>query len=132
MARCYNKHMDKVSPLRIWTPRILSIAFILFLMMFSLDVFEASSSTGEIAVGLLIHNIPALILAAVVAISWKYEIVGGIVFTLASIIYVAMVLTAGRFEASAWTPSLVIGAPAVLIGILFLSNWVKKKKIKNL
>ena len=33
----------------------------------------------------LIHNIPALLLAIIVWISWKYEIVGGVAFILAGL-----------------------------------------------
>ena len=41
-----------------WAPRILSIIFILFLAMFSLDVITPDASFGEIIVGLFMHNIP--------------------------------------------------------------------------
>lgn len=52
----------KISGSIYWTPRILAIALILFLMLFSLDVISSESSLKEIAIGLLIHNLPALVL----------------------------------------------------------------------
>jgi hypothetical protein len=112
-----------------WLPRILSILFILFLMMFSLDVFEPGLTVWQIAVGLFMHNIPALILLIVLIISWKREIIGGIVFILAGIAYIF--LTSFRsglpwYTALSW--SLIIAGPAFLIGILFLVNWYKIKK----
>ena len=58
-------NMAKVNKFIFWTPRILAILFILFLAMFSLDVFESASGFGEILVGLFIHNIPAMILLVV-------------------------------------------------------------------
>lgn len=119
--------VKKINKFIYWTPRILSIVFILFLMMFSLDVFEPGLSAGEIALGLFIHNIPALILLAVVVISWKREIVGGVVFILAGIAYIATMLATGRFEGNMWLPSLIIAGPAFLIGILFILNWMKKR-----
>ena len=113
-----------------WTPRILSILFILFLAVFSFDVFDTpDQSAGDIALGLLMHNIPALILLAVLIISWKYEIVGGIVFILAGIAYIADVAINRAddwYTVIAW--SLQITGPAFLIGILFLMNWQRRKR----
>jgi peptidoglycan/LPS O-acetylase OafA/YrhL len=101
-------------------------------MLFSLDVFEPGLSAQEIAIGLFMHNIPALILAVVVAISWKREIVGGIVFISAGTLYVVMILmniikNPSDFYMLFWT--LQISVPAFLIGSLFIVNWVKKRKI---
>ncbi|HNW71606.1 MAG TPA: hypothetical protein PKZ36_00680 [Candidatus Paceibacterota bacterium] len=98
-------------------------------MIFSLDVFEPGLSAKEIAIGLFMHNIPALILLIVVIISWKHEIVGGIVFILAGLLYIIMLI----INSSEWymlTWSLQIAGPAFLIGILFILNW-RKKRIFN-
>jgi len=119
--------MNQVSVYKVWMPRILSIVFILFLMIFSLDVFEPGLGAREIAIGLFMHNIPALILLAVVVISWKHEIVGGVVFILAGIAYIAMMLATGRFGVGMWLSFLIIAGPAFLIGILFILNWMKKE-----
>ncbi|MBU1953576.1 hypothetical protein KKH03_01225, partial [Patescibacteria group bacterium] len=60
-------------------------------MLFSLDVFEENLSFWEIALGLFIHNIPALILLIIVIISWKHELVGTIGFILAGIFYILLI-----------------------------------------
>jgi multisubunit Na+/H+ antiporter MnhG subunit len=73
------------------------------------------------------HNIPMLILLAVLIISWKYEIVGGIAFILAGLLYVVLLMM-NPFEWYMIAWSLQIAGPAFLIGILFLVNWFKKKK----
>jgi len=114
-----------------WTPRILSIIFILFLAMFSLDVFSMEASFGQIMLGLLIHNIPVLILIIILVFAWKYELVGGIAFILAGLLYACLVLvTAGRdgfqWYYLAWV--LQISGIAFIIGALWLVNWYKKKK----
>ena len=109
-----------------WTPRILSILFLCFLAIFSLDVFEPGLSAGQIALGLFMHNIPVLILLVVLLIAWKYEIVGGIAFILAGLAYI--VSTAIRvpwYLVISW--SMIIAVPAFFIGILFLVNWFRKK-----
>lgn len=111
-----------------WTPRVLAIIFILFLALFSLDVIEPGLDAWDIAIGLFMHNIPALVLAAVLAVSWRREIVGGIVFILAGIAYIAIMLATGRFEADMWLAFLIIAGPAFLIGGLFIVGWAKKRE----
>lgn len=120
--------MDKkINKFIYWAPRILSILFILFLMMFSLDVFDSASSAQEITIGLFMHNIPALILLVVVIISWKREIVGGIVFILAALAYSVSMLTTRPFDVGILMALLIIGGLALLIGVLFMLNWFKKQ-----
>lgn len=117
----------KVGKFVFWTPRILSIIFIAFLALMSLDVFDAGRSSREVLVGLFIHNIPALILLAVLVISWKREIAGGVVFILAGFLYIFFAMKkAGDWRmALAW--SVQISGIAFLIGGFFLANWFKKK-----
>ena len=87
------------------------------------------------------HNIPSFLLLAVVIISWKKnELVGAIVFSLAGLAYIInLAITAATTKintnqstlanmgmAISW--SLTIAAPAILVGILFFINWLKKRK----
>lgn len=113
-----------------WTPRIFGIIFILFLIMFSLDVFEPGLTVWQIVIGLFMHNIPALFLLIVLIISWKYEIVGGIVFVLAGLLYILMLAMNPKFEWYMLSWSVTIAGPAFLIGVLFLINWRKKHNHK--
>ena len=116
-----------ISKFLYWTPRILSIIFILYLTLFSLDIFEMKLGFWGTIVGLFMHNIPALILSIVLLISWKYEIVGGIVFILAGILYI-VTLTMNPFEWYMLSWSLMIAGPAFLIGILFIAGWRKSRR----
>ena len=122
---------QNVSKFVYWTPRILSIIFILFLAMFSLDIFEGNYGFWGTILGLFMHNIPTLILLVVLLISWKHEIVGGIGFILAGILYIAMILmniiTRG-FEWYYLSWAVQISGIAFFIGIMFLVGWFKKKK----
>jgi hypothetical protein len=80
--------------------------------------------------GLLIHNIPTFILLFVLLISWKYEIVGGIVFILAGIFYIIMILINQMRNSFEWymiSWSLIVAGPAFFIGILFIINWLRKR-----
>ena len=117
----------KINKFFYWTPRILGIIFILFLMLFSLDVFQPNLTAGEITLSLFMHNIPALVLLMILIISWRHEIVGGIIFNLAGLLYILMLVSGPSFQWYMLSWALFISGPAFIIGILFLINWFKKK-----
>lgn len=123
---------NKINKFVYWIPRILSVLFLLFLTVFSLDVFRPGLSAGQIALGLFMHNIPVFILLAVLIISWKREIVGGIVFILAGLLYCGLCIVRYQTEWYMLSWSLTIAGPAFLIGILFLVGWRQKRKLKQI
>lgn len=110
-----------------WVPRILSIIFICLLALMSLDVFGLGLNFRQTLAALFMHSLPALFLLIVLIISWKYEIVGGIVFILAGLVYIAL-LTRNQFEWYYLSWAIQISGIAFLIGILFLVGWFKKNK----
>lgn len=124
--------VNKVNKFVYWAPRILSILFILFLALMSLDVFEGNDGFWETILELLLHNIPAFILLIFLLISWKYEIVGGIAFIIAGLAH--MVFSVVRVDADpryvSFLTSLIIDVPVFFIGVLFLIGWFKNKKCK--
>jgi hypothetical protein len=115
-----------------WTPRIVSMAFILFLALFSLDVFDMNLGPWDTLIGLFMHNIPSLVLLGVLIISWRHEIVGGIVFILFGLWYCGLIIyrvimsNPPEWYMLSWP--LTIAGPAFLVGILFIIGWVEKKK----
>jgi len=117
----------KVGKFIYWSPRILGIIFILFLSMFALDIFDMKLGFWGTVLGLFIHLIPSIILTIILIISWKYEWVGGVAFILGGLLYIFMTLRSGIGLLMAFSWSLTIAAPAILVGILFLINWAKKK-----
>ncbi|MBU3906974.1 MAG: hypothetical protein KKA64_01855 [Nanoarchaeota archaeon] len=123
--------MAKVHKFIFWTPRILAIVFILFLAMFSLDIFEGNYGFWGTILGLFMHNIPVMILLIVLIISWKHEIVGGISFILAGFLYIVMILRNAISTGFEWyylSWAVQISGIAFFIGILFLIGWFKKNK----
>lgn len=120
--------MKRVSAYLHWVPRILAVMLILFLAIFSLDVITPDATIWQILAGMFIHNIPVFALIAVLIVSWRYEWVGGVVFILAGLAYIA--LTASnqipRYQAISW--SMILAGPAILVGVLFLVNWFKKTR----
>lgn len=122
--------VKKVNKWIYWIPRILAILFILFLALFSLDVFDGNYGFWGTLLALLIHNIPSIVLAIILAISWKYEIVGGITFILAGLLFFILTLIKAINNPHGWSIfgySLIILIPTLLIGILFLVGWLKKR-----
>jgi hypothetical protein len=96
-----------------WAARILAIAFIIFVSVFALDAFSQSNWF----VALLIHLIPSYFLIALTVVAWKNELLGGLLFITASLVFMAV----SRFEAA------IIYIPALVLGFLFLlSKWLKK------
>jgi hypothetical protein len=102
-----------------WIPRILTILAILFMMMFSLDTFGGNESFGAKMLGFFIHNIPDLILIVILIIAWKWEVEGGVLFIIASIIGFIY------FHSFSGNPgSLIVIGPFLIVGILFILHSV--------
>lgn len=121
----------KINKYIYWIPRILSIIFILFLALMSLDTFSMNLGFWGTILGLFMHNIPAIILLIVLIISWKYEIVWGIAFILAWIIYITLLLITAIKSGFEWyylSWAIQIAGIAFSIGIMFLIGWNKKNK----
>ena len=114
-----------------WFPRILSIVFLLFLITLSFDVFGQGYGFWGTVLAFIMHNITTLCLLVILLISWKYEIVGGIGFVLAGIAYVIFIMM-NPLEWNLVFYSLIISGPAFIIGIFFLVNWFKKRKLSKI
>ena len=89
-----------------WSPRVLAIAYIAFISVFALDVFEMS----QWYLALFMHLIPSLILAVLTIIAWKREFIGGIMFLVAGL---AMTF---------FFHSLNLAFPVFVIGALFIAS----------
>jgi len=128
------KKPKSISRFIFWTPRILSIIFIIFLALMSLDVFSPELSFWQTIGALFMHNIPTFILLVVLLISWKHEIVGGIAFILAGLLYIILILIDILKNSFQWyllSWAIEIAGVAFLIGILFLVNYKRRKKISS-
>lgn len=100
-----------------WTPRILTLLFAVFISLFALDVFEEGYTFWETILGLLIHLIPTAVILLGLALSWRWEWIGGILFPGLAVFYLF------AFPGAHWLAYLFISGPLFLIGVLFLINW---------
>lgn len=109
-----------------WTPRVLCILFALFLSLFALDVFSEGYGFWETILALLVHLVPVYIVVIALVIAWRWEWVGAILFTALALFY--LVWTWGRFH---WSVYLGISGPLVLLGVLFLFNWIYRAQLRT-
>jgi hypothetical protein len=100
-----------------WAPRLLCIAFIVFLSLFALDVFHQVNRFEQTTAALLIHLIPSCIFTAVLLFAWKWEWVGAVLFSGFAVYYAA-----SNFRHLSWV--LTISAPLFVVGLLFLASWL--------
>jgi hypothetical protein len=108
-----------------WLPRILSIGFVIFLSLFALDVFNEYSG-WELVLALFMHLLPSIVLAGVVFISWKYDLVGAFVFLGFAIFYILAV----GFDRP-WSWYVFISGPAMIVGSLFCLSWLQQRRLKT-
>ena len=98
-----------------WMPRGLAILIAVYLATFALDVFQGGYSFFRLLVALGIHLVPTFIVLIVLAIAWKWELAGGILFILPPLAYTVYVGLLGNFLAG-----LTLSAPFFLVGALFI------------
>lgn len=99
----------------VWIPRIIVIAYILFLMLFTFDVFSMNGGVLEKIGGFLIQALPSILMAVFLALCWNRLLVSGWIF-----IGVAVFFTFFFKSYSGALNFLMITAPPLAAGILFL------------
>lgn len=104
-----------------WLPRILTILYACFLSLFALDVF-GHYGFWQTILALLIHLIPVWIILIALIVSWRWEWVGGVVYTALGVWYIVM--TKGKAGLLTYA---IMSGPLFLIGILFTAGWLTKK-----
>jgi len=115
-----------------WSPRIIGILTILFISMFAFDSFSPGNTLGQNLLALLIHLLPSIGLLILLLVAWKWELIGGIIFTLAGIawsIFVYMINFKRTGSAGkALFVVLTLALPLIITGILFIMNHYRGKK----
>ena len=107
-----------------WTPRILALLFVIFLSVFSLDVFNEYSGWAAVP-ALFMHLLIPIALLVALAVAWRYDIVGVAAFLAFTAYYF---YTAG-FDRH-WTVYALIVVPALLISFMFWLSWRQMNRIR--
>jgi hypothetical protein len=106
-------------PLIFWTPRILTILFALFLGLFALDVFNEGLGFWKTLLALFMHLIPTWLVLAALAIAWRWEWAGAVLFAGLGALYIVQAW--GRFPLATYV---LISGPLFLLATLFLVDWL--------
>ncbi len=101
-----------------WLPRVIGILFAAFISLFALDVFNEGYAFGELLIALLMHLIPTLLIIAVLAIAWRNEWIGAILFGSLALFYL---VSSGEL-----LESMILTVPLLLIAGLFLLAWLQR------
>ncbi len=109
----------------IWIPRTLMIILAVFMLMFSLDVFEMDGSIWQKIAGFCMHSIPSFLMLITLIVTWKKPFFGGIFF------FVFCILMTVFFQFYLyWDRLLIFTLPLLLGGILFmLAHYLKPKQL---
>jgi hypothetical protein len=113
----------KLPQLLHWVPRILGSLLVCFIGMFAMDVFGEGFGFWNTTLALVMHLIPALIAAAVLAVAWRWETTGGLLYLAGALTHA--VLMGARLPASA---VLIIAGPVALIGLMFIADAVYRSR----
>lgn len=114
-----------------WTPRVLSIVYVVFLSVFALDVFEEDLGFWLTGAALVIHLVPSLALLAALILAWRWEWIGAVFYAIWGLLYVVWVASVSR----PWSAgmrinfALVIAGPAFVAAVLFLIDWLKRGEL---
>ncbi|MEI7490661.1 MAG: hypothetical protein WCK92_04620 [Bacteroidota bacterium] len=119
-----------------WAPRVLAIAAILFVSVFSLDAFQAGLPLKTQILDWLMHMIPSFVLIILLVIAWKWENIGGIIFLSLGLAFSPYVFWGNyTMNHSVWMSFfiiLTITFPFILVGALFLLSHHTRKKAAEL
>jgi hypothetical protein len=111
-------------PWYIWIPRALIILLALFMAMFSLDIFETKAGFWQTALGLLMHNIPTLIVLLILLLTWNRPLIGSIVFVVAAVVFSILIFI--YFRKYVVFDLLAFALPMLIAALLFYFSHQKR------
>jgi len=107
-----------IHPVLYWIPRGLVILQAIFVSIFAFDVFGEGYDFLTLLQALAMHLLPTAIILISLAIAWRWEWIGGILFIGLGIAYI--ISAWGAFN---WSAYALIAGPLILAGCLFIIYW---------
>lgn len=108
-------------------PRAAGLLIILFVGMFSLDVFGQGYGFWETALAFLMHSLPSIVMAVVLALAWRRPVIGFVAFLLAALFFLRF-LIGGRILEN-FGSMLLFSGPMAVIALMFWLNWRWQKEM---
>ncbi len=112
-----------------YTPRIAGVLITFFISLFALDVFEGGQNFWVMLGGFIMHALPAIVLAVLLALAWRWEWIGAAAF-LGAALYFLRFLMSDNWSI-AFGNLLIFSGPLAVIGILFWMNWKWRKALRR-
>lgn len=107
-----------------WTPRLLGVLFAAFLGLFALDSLGEGRGLLESLAAFAVHLVPTYLTLAVVAVAWRWERTGAVLFAALAVAY--LVTGWGRLH---WSAFAVISGPLFLLAVLFPVSRVARRQL---
>jgi hypothetical protein len=102
-----------------WAPRALCILFIAFVSLFALDVFGDGYGFWRTLAALVMHLIPSFVMVAALAVAWRWERVGTVVFAVFGVFFTVV-------GPGVWI-KMTFAAPCFVAASLFFVDWRQKR-----
>jgi len=110
----------------IWIPRSIMVITAVFMMLFSLDIFEEKAGILKTILGLFMHNIPSLIMLLALIFTWKRPFWGGMFFVVLAVAFSIWISIC--FTKFLVTDLLAFALPMLISGAFFFFVHFKSKQ----
>jgi hypothetical protein len=108
-----------------WSPRVIGILLVLFVAMFSLDVFEGNHGFWKTVVAFVMHQVPTMFALVPLLLAWRWEWIGAVTYLCVAVF--SIIFGIGTWDLIAF---FCFSGPLVIAGILFLLNWTHREQLK--
>jgi hypothetical protein len=109
-----------------WAPRVLTLLFAAFVSIFAMDVFDEHLGFWQTIGALLLHLIPVGLLLVLLAVAWRWEWLGGVLFVALGVLFNVF-----PPRPLPWSVHVVMSGPLFVIGGLFLLDWSARREIRT-
>lgn len=112
-----------------WAPRVAGSAYVLFLSLLALDVFEEGLGPMETSLALFMHLVPAFLVLLALVLAWRWPGSGGLLFVLLAVGLLFLIAGPGPFRMLRMSGPvyLIVAGPLYLVGgLFFLSSRIPR------
>jgi len=110
----------------LWSPRVLGMLVALFLGFLAIETLDRKGIAA-----FLLQVAPCVLMLLAVAVSWRREWVGAIVFFILASFYASLTTSRGDWRMAIAPPhSDVLFIPSIVVGLLFLWSWRHHEELR--
>ncbi|MCU0105158.1 hypothetical protein N7603_05760 [Acholeplasma vituli] len=112
-----------------WIPRIVTLLLIIFICLFSFDVFTGNDPWYKMILGFIIHCLPVMFLLLVWFISIYKPWVGATIYSVFGLLF--FLWMAIEQSPQSYAKALYFGIPFVVVSILYLLDYKARQYEKT-